>query len=119
RPCGLPDADGEARASQRDHSVRCLHRARRRLEEPHRPDRTGRTRPGLIQAAAGGAMGKHTHDHTHGPVTHSHEHSHDDAHHGHSHAGQEAGKKHTHEHTHDAVTHSHDHDHDDHHHHDH
>src|SRR5262249_20007186 len=118
-PLGLPDAGRQARTPDRDYGLRRVHRAGRRLEESHRSDRTGWSRPGLIGRPPGGAMGKHEHGHTHGPVTHSHEHVHDDGHHGHSHQGHAAGTKHSHEHTHEGVTHSHDHDHDEHHHHDH
>src|SRR5215510_8581063 len=68
-------------------------------------------------------MAKHSHAHSHLPVTHSHEHAHDDPHHKHSHAGGKsgAGAKHSHKHNHVGETPSHGHAHGraDHHHHGH
>ncbi len=85
----------------------------------------GSVHAGSLAAAACLAVGvylhlteRHSHAHTHDPMTHEHAHRHDDGHHEHDHDPPFAGS-HSHTHTHDARAHEHPHAPDLHHRHDH
>lgn len=72
----------------------------------------------LLQVLAGGFLAasiglllldRHTHEHSHDPLTHEHAHRHDEGHHLHAHQGLPASAHHSHTHTHPPLCHAHPH----------